>query len=159
MSLLKPLAIAAVLIATLAPAKAAPPTMPAEYRGDWCKTGGYYTQRKHVPPAECETDIMVTLTATELQFEDGACKLKKIKPFYLNKVNLPEGLFTCDGEEGEEIPFVFTTGSGSLGYNARRLYLKQQEQEESAVPAAPQHSPGEYECPATLPICTIGRGR
>jgi hypothetical protein len=120
---LKPLAIAATLIATLAPAKAAQPTMPAEYRGDWCFTGSpYMTERKHVPPAECFA--VVKLTATSIQFEDGACKLTKIKSVFVNKVNLPEGVFTCEGEEGYQMPFFFTTGSGSLGYLARRLYIQ-----------------------------------
>jgi len=128
----KPLTIAATMFATLAPAKAAQPTMPAEYRGDWCFTGSpYMTKREDVRPDDCFT--VVKLTATKLQFEDGTlaseenssaapCRLKKIKPLIVNKVNLPEGVFACG--DGEKIPFVFTTGSGSLGYLARRLYIR-----------------------------------
>jgi hypothetical protein len=134
MNACKFLITAAALIATLAPAKAAEPTMPIEYRGDWCFTGRpHMTERKHVPPAECFT--VIKLTATKMQFADGAlaseededklkqiCKLKKIKHLIIGKVNLPEGLFIC--EDGKKIPFVFTTGSGSLGYLARRLYIR-----------------------------------
>jgi hypothetical protein len=130
-------------------AKAGQPTIPAKYRGEWCKTGGYYSQRKYVPPSECDIEYVIRLTARSIEFEDGACKLARI-----SKVNLPEGLFTCDGEP---IPFEFATGNGPLGHLARRLYLKQEEQEEPAVPAAPPQSSSAYQCPTTLPICTVGK--
>jgi hypothetical protein len=110
-------------IAMLAPAKAASRSIPPEYRGQWCQTTGhpYLTQRKHVPPEEC--DVMINLTATLLQSEEGApCKLTRIKSVVVDKVNLPEGVFSCP-DLNHELRFVFTTGSGSLGYKARRLYL------------------------------------
>jgi hypothetical protein len=132
------------------PTKAGQLTIPAEYRGQWCKRDtGYYVPRKHMAPSECDADYMITLKARSIEFEDGACKLTRIESAYFDKVNLPKGVFAC---EGDQIPFVFTTGSGSLGHLARRLYLEELKPAEPAVP--PQSSA--YQCPTTLPICAVG---
>jgi hypothetical protein len=136
---MKRLLLAAVTaLALVAPALAAEPTIPAEYRGDWCEFGNSYLrgpmQRKHVPINEC--DAVIRLTATRMIDQDGHpghpdCKLTSIKSVIVDKVNLPEGIFTCP--EGVSFRFVFTTGSGSLGYKARRLYLTQPIMESNCV--------------------------
>ena len=161
--LLAGVAALSVLSASAAlPAKAAQPTIPPEYRGDWCyrsPQGGYLVQRKHLLPADCVE--VITLTATGYRAVGGDCKLTKIKHLIgpnigdggivHGKVNLPEGEFTCD--HGDVSKFVFTTGSGSLGWKARRLYLDPSTTEdEPDEPTPPPPSSLEY-CKDPLSAC------
>ena len=129
---MKKFLVATIAIAALtAPAIAGGPSIPAEFRGLWCATGDhpYLTQRSKIPASECDAEI--NLTATLMQSDEGPdCKLTEIKTVLVDRVNLPEGAFTCPFKHSSEtylIRFTFTTGSGSMGYKARRLYLKQQD--------------------------------
>jgi hypothetical protein len=71
---------AATALALVVPAVAAEPTIPTEFRGEWCETGRpFLTQRNKVPAKEC--DAVIALTATKmLGGEDGnpPCQLTKI---------------------------------------------------------------------------------
>jgi hypothetical protein len=82
-------------------------------------------QKSKLSPGE-RCSQAFSLTATTLTGREGPdCKLTKIKSVYVDKVNLPEGVFTCP--DGPALHFTFTTGSGSMGYKTRRLYLEQPE--------------------------------
>jgi hypothetical protein len=160
----KLLMITAMSIATLAPAKAAQPTIPPEYRGDWCyrsPTGGYLIQRKHLPPTDCVE--VITLTATGYRAVGGDCKLTTIKHsvrpnigdggIVHGKVNLPSGEFDCD--HGDVVKFIFTTGSGSLGWKVRRLYFEPsttEDEPDEPAPTPPPPSSLEY-CKDSLSAC------
>jgi len=130
--------VALVGPAAVTPA-AAQPTMPAEFRGEWCRVdrGDFYVPRKQAS-ANCapvtmssSPDYTVNLTANEIEFEDGACKLTSIKNKIVpnvgdgnvvhGKVNLPTGVFTCDGVRRV---FFFSNGKGPLRWKERRFFLE-----------------------------------
>jgi hypothetical protein len=110
------------MIVLIAPANAQSLQMPPEYRGVWCDRDPYLIQLSKWPRGE-KCMQAFSLTATALTGREGPdCKLTKIKFVFIDKINLPEGIFTCP--DGLELRFVFTTGSGSMGHKSRRLYLE-----------------------------------
>jgi len=122
--MIKTLLTAAALALSLTAAHAAQPQIPAEYRGWWCQD----TSHPYLMPwtkaisEDCEVTFLVTATTWQ-NSEDPqhVCKLTSIKSVFVDKVNLPEGVFTC---RDSKFRFTFTTGSGSMGYKAGRIYTE-----------------------------------
>jgi hypothetical protein len=130
--------ITAALAAALAfanPAIAASPTIPAEYRGEWCKTVGhpYYTPKALLDKADvAEAEDCVKITARRLEGqEEYSCDVASVS----RKADGHIIKFNCHSSEGwhngkpnrerriEGTTDYFWTSTGTMG-RGKRLYIE-----------------------------------